>query len=181
MRMTAHRWRTWSIYLAAACVAGMLLLLAAGLAGARFNVTPSLPLGIYWKVEAPLQRDAYVRFCPPMTQAIAEAKKRGYVDAGYCPGGYTPLMKRVAALDGDVVEFRKDGVAVNGRLLALSAPKQADPSGRPLPQLRGRVVVGPSQMLMMSSYNAGSFDGRYFGLVERSQARDVVRPLLTWR
>jgi conjugative transfer signal peptidase TraF len=180
MRMKTKRWRTVSIYLAAACVAATLLL-AASLAGARFNVTPSLPLGIYWKVDAPLRHDAYVRFCPPTTPVIAEAKKRGYVDAGYCPGGYTPLMKRVAALEGDVVDFRDDGVAVNGRLLALSAPKQADPSGRPLPQLRGRVVVGPSQMLMMSSYNAGSFDGRYFGLVERSQVKDVVRPLLTWR
>lgn len=168
------------IYLAVACAAVALLVVAAGLAGARFNVTPSLPLGVYWKIDAPLERDAYVRFCPPTIPLIAEAKKRGYIDGGYCPGDYTPLMKRVAALGGDVVEFREDGVVVNGRLLARSAPKSADPSGRPLPRLRGRVVVGPAQLLMMSSYNAGSFDGRYFGLVERSQVKDVVHPVLTW-
>jgi conjugative transfer signal peptidase TraF len=180
MRITATHARAALHYVAAACAAVALLVLVAGVAGARYNATPSLPEGIYWKVNAPLERGAYVRFCPPDIALIAEAKKRGYIDAGYCPGDYMPLMKRVAALRGDVVEFRADGVAVNGRLLARSAPRQADPSGRPLPQLRGTVVVGPTQALMMSSYNAGSFDSRYFGLVERSQVKDVVRPLLTW-
>ena len=138
MRITATRARVALHYLAAACVAMALLVLIAAVAGARFNVTPSLPEGIYWKVDAPLQRDAYVRFCPPDVVLIAEAKKRGYIDAGY------------TVLSGGTLDLLAGEVFASG--LTISA---------------GGTVSGPGTLLGLPAVS-GAIDGVKVGLATGS-------------
>jgi conjugative transfer signal peptidase TraF len=149
-------------------------------AGIRLNTTPSIPLGVYRLTNEPLVKGAYVLFCPPPAAVFDLAKARGYLGAGYCPGGYGQLMKKVLAVQDDVVVIGTDGVRVNGQLLPLSAPIKADGAGRPLPDYKASRVLGSTEVLVMSDSNSGSFDGRYFGPIQRSQIQGVIRPIFTW-
>ena len=54
--------------IAALAIAGMAafaMAAVAALAGARINTSPSIPLGLYWAVDAPLKLGEYVQVCPP--------------------------------------------------------------------------------------------------------------------
>lgn len=150
-------------------------------AGARINTTKSIPVGLYWTSSAAVERGAYVLFCPPQVQVFNEARERGYIGAGFCPGGYGYMMKRVLAAEDDDVAVSDEGVRVNGVLLPLSAPRAVDAGGRALPRFQAdRYTLGAAELLLMSDVSGTSFDGRYFGPINRSQIQTVVSPLITW-
>jgi conjugative transfer signal peptidase TraF len=128
-----------------------------------------------------MEKGAYVLFCPPQDDIFKEARERGYIGAGLCPGSYGYLMKRVAATGNDAVSVTAEGVRVNGELLPFSAPRQADQAGRPLPHYRANdYVLGSAEVLVMSNVSGTSFDSRYFGPVDRSQLRTAITPVITW-
>ena len=168
----------------ATAVAGVSLLLLGAMAyasGARINSTRSIPVGVYWLSSDPVAKGAYVIFCPPQVGVFDEAKARGYIGAGFCPGEYGYLMKRVLAAKDDAVSITAEGVRVNGELLPLSTPIEADSAGRPLPRFQvERFTLGGSELLLMSDVSGISFDGRYFGPIDRSQIKGVIRPVFTW-
>ncbi|MES2264558.1 MAG: conjugative transfer signal peptidase TraF [Pseudomonadota bacterium] len=149
--------------------------------GARINSSASIPLGLYWKIDAPIEKGAYVMFCPPQVSIFDDARRRGYIGAGFCPGGYGYVMKKVLAATGDLVTVAGDGVRVNGKLLPLSIPLHADGNGRLLPRFQAdSYVLSEYQLLLMSDINPKSFDARYFGPVQRMQVREVIKPVLVW-
>jgi conjugative transfer signal peptidase TraF len=149
--------------------------------GARVNTTRSIPVGLYWTSDSPAVKGQYVLFCPPLVASIAEAKRRGYLGAGFCPGDYSYMMKKILATDGDAVEITDAGVSVNGALLSLSAPRTLDRAGRPLQRFEPtNFVIGKSEVLLMSDVSATSFDGRYFGPVDRALIKSVIVPAITW-
>jgi len=150
------------------------------LCGARINSSSSFPLGLYWKINAPLEKGALVIFCPPNIPIFREAKARGYIGAGFCPGGYREMIKKVAATKGDRVNVSDQGVAVNGVLLPNSKPYSEDRAGRPMPRYETDCTLTESQVLLMSDYDPRSFDARYFGPIDVAQIRSVIRPVLTW-
>lgn len=165
----------------AAIVSMLVLAGLLGLAGARVNTTKSIGLGLYWTSDRPVQKGEYVLLCPPVVGVIEEARRRGYLAAGFCPGGYGYLMKRILATGGDAVTVDADGVRVNGLLMPHSAPLAADGAGRPLPRFQAdRYVLSASEVLLMSDVSSTSFDGRYFGPVGRAQIKTVIVPVLTW-
>jgi conjugative transfer signal peptidase TraF len=174
---------------AALFVGAMLLLLLLGVAshaiGIRINTTHSIPVGLYRTSSAPIEKGAHVLFCPPphFNGGVFElARERGYIGAGFCPGGYGYMMKRVLAVGRDVVKIDVDGVRVNGELLPLSVPAKMDKAGRPMPHYRtSGVVLGDAEVLLMSDVSATSFDGRYFGPVRRAQIPSVIVALITWQ
>ena len=163
-------------------IAGSLLLTFAILAwSGRINTTKSIPVGFYWMTSDPVKKGSYVIFCPPETKLFDTAKERGYIGAGFCPGGYGYMMKRVAAVTDDEVAISADGVHVNGKLLPFSVPRAADKAGRPIPRNEiKRYTLGASELLLMSDVSGTSFDGRYFGPIDRKQVQSVIRPILTW-
>ena len=108
------------------------------------------------------------------------AKARGYVGAGFCLGGYGQLIKRLVAVKNDRVTINAEGVAINGQLLPLSKPIKLDGGGRPLSHYAKSWILGSTEILVMSDSNSGSFDGRYFGPIQRSQIEGVIRPVFTW-
>lgn len=159
------------------------LVLAAGgyAAGARVNTSKSIPVGLYWTSSAPVEKGVYVLFCPPQRGVFDDAREYGYIGAGFCPGGYGYMMKRVLAAKNDAVTVADDGVRVNGELLAYSAPIGADKVGRSLPRYQSdRYTLGNCEVLLMSDVSATSFDGRYFGPIHRSQIKTVIRPVINW-
>ena len=164
-------------------VGAAVLLVGVGLysAGARVNTTKSIPVGIYWMTDAPVEKGAYVIFCPPQVGVFDDAKERGYIGAGFCPGGYGFMMKRVLAAKDDQVAVTNDGVTVNGQLLPLSAPLATDQAGRQLPRYQAtHYTLGNSELLLMSDVSGTSFDGRYYGPISRNQIKGVIRPVVTW-
>lgn len=146
-----------------------------GRAGIRFNASPSLPLGLYIvDPNGPL-----VEFCPAEPWASLAAE-RGYRSYGTCPDGATPFLKPIVAQVGDSASVGSDGIRVNGRLLAKTAPLQRDTKGRLLSAwVSVEDVVRQGEVWVASSYSARSFDSRYIGPVRESSIRARVRPLLT--
>jgi conjugative transfer signal peptidase TraF len=145
------------------------------------NTTKSIPVGFYWMTSDSVKKGSYVIFCPPESELFDTAKERGYIGAGFCPGGYGYMMKRVAAVKDDAVTIAADGVRVNGELLPLSVPRAADTAGRPVPHSEAnRYTLGASELLLMSDVSGTSFDGRYFGPIDRKQIQGVIRPIFTW-
>lgn len=150
-------------------------------AGARVNTTPSLPVGLYWTTTGPIEKGAYVMFCPPKRAIFDVAKMRGYIGGGFCNGGYGYMMKRVLAAKNDAVTVADDGVRVNDVLLPYTAPLKNDSAGRLMPHYRiDAFRLQASQVLLMSDVCTSSFDSRYFGPIERRQIQWAIRPIFTW-
>lgn len=162
-------------------LAALAVLLLGAATGARINTTKSIPRGLYWTTSAPITKGAFVLFCPPPGALFDAARARGYLGAGFCPGGYGYLMKPVVALTGDTVTVSAEGVRVNGTPLPRSAPLNTDPAGRSLPRPPPVCQkLGETELLVMSHQSATAFDSRYFGPIHRAQVRAVLKPLLTW-
>ena len=128
------------------------------------NLSPSLPLGVYRPIDAPVTRGAIVVVCLPL--AIGRlARERGYLGYGPCPGHVERLGKRVAAVAGDTVETFAEGVRINGFLIPGSRRLERDSRGRRLPVAERKIVVRPGELFLLATDNPRSFDSRYFGPV----------------
>src|SRR3546814_3369298 len=72
--------------------------------------------------------------------------RRLAAERGYLPDG-VPLVKRIAALEGDRVCALDDAVSVNGR---VAAKRQArDRLGRPLPRWTGCHVLADDELFLL--------------------------------
>ena len=160
-----------------------LLLLAAGVTagmmGFRINLTPSEPLGL-WRIAPigrPVRNGDLVFICPPGTDAMRLARKRGYLRSGLCPEGIAPLIKTVAATVGSRILVDAD-VVIDGVRLLRSRLSPADAEGRSLSPWPGGVVQ-PGHLFLHSSF-AGSYDSRYFGPVPEAGLLGLARPVLVF-
>ena len=148
--MNAISWSKSSWWLAVPCALVLVGCLAHA-AGFRINPTPSLPKGLYRLVEGSPVKDDLVTFC--LQGEFAElALQRGYLQAGSCPSGLRPLLKRLAGLPGDYIEA--DALAI----------RSVDSQGRHMPSVLQSGFI-PSGMAFVLADHAGSFDSRYFGFV----------------
>lgn len=164
------------------CLSVCLVLVGAWWIGFRVNVTPSLPLGLYRITsDQVIARGDIVLFCLESEPFIPLAKERGYLGyggflgRGHCPEGLRPMGKVVYGLPGDVIGIEADGtISVNSEMLAGSAARTQDSRGRALPaSLLRSGVVPPGKILPLSLRIPGSFDGRYFGLVDLAGCRKL--------
>jgi len=147
--------------------------------GLRVNTTRSIPVGLYWMTGAPVGKGEYVIFCPPQSALFDEAKARGYIGAGFCPGNYGYMIKRILALGGDTVTSAEEGVKVNGMLLPASAALDTDKAGRRIPRYPiSDYTLKDNELLLMSDVSRTSFDGRYFGPINLSQVKGVITPVI---
>ncbi|WP_246706312.1 MULTISPECIES: conjugative transfer signal peptidase TraF [Rhizobium] len=162
-----------------AAVAAILLAVTAVAGGYRINLTPSEPLGL-WRI-IPLDRPAAVDdllfICPPETAAMREARARGYLRSGSCPGGFAPLIKTVMAVAGQHVEIG-DSVSVDGRGVSSSSLAQRDGKGRPLTPSPS-AIIPPGYVFLHSAF-PGSYDSRYFGPVPASAILGLAQEVLTY-
>jgi len=125
-----------------------------------WNVSASVPTGPYWLVaDEPLQIGHCVAIKP------ASQIRQWMASRGYLPPG-VPLIKRVAALDGQQVCRFRHGITIDGRLVALARAR--DTLGRPLPVWSGCRTLGPDTFFALNEHRADSLDGRYFGPMPRS-------------
>lgn len=151
------------------------------LAGVRVNTTGSIPLGLYKTVSGEVKKGDYVIFCPADTATFSEARERSYISSGLCDGGLGLMMKKILAAKNDVVSVSQLGVFINGEKLANSEPLKMDKSGRELIAYQANnLTLNEEQVLLMSDISATSFDARYFGLIDKSQIKSKIRPLINW-
>jgi len=146
----------------------------------RINLSPSIPRGIYRRTREPLRRDGLVAVCLPPALARVELG-RGYLGAGSCPSGATPILKKVLALPGDVIRLTPAGFVRKGRLLPSTAPVRADRQGRSLSPMPFRTYVVPAGRLWLYGELPNSWDSRYWGSVPISSVRETLRPAWIWR
>ena len=143
------------------------LLLVAGKAGYRINLTASMPLGL-WRIVATSDypRGATVAVCPPVDAP--------FLPRGSCPLGMQPLLKQLMGVPCDIVTVTPAGVSVNGGpLLPHSAPLAQTSDGQPLPQQRGtRRLTG---YWLYGTDSPRSFDSRYFGEIPGSNIKGVAQ------
>jgi conjugative transfer signal peptidase TraF len=139
---------------------GLIVLL--GGQGFRVNLTPSEPLGV-WRIvkpDRPILVGDLVFICPPNTDAMREARARGYLRFGLWEGLVAPLIKTVVATSAQAIEI-SDDVRVDGRPLPHSRVSRIDGQGREMTPYDGGVV--PPGTVFLHSEFSGSFDSRYFG------------------
>jgi conjugative transfer signal peptidase TraF len=145
----------------------MLALVLVHRSGLRFNITGSIPIGVYRVVDdtAPLRRGDVVLACLPESVARL-AHDRGYVPrGGSCPQALVPVGKMVMALAGDTVVVSSDGLHVNGRLVQNSRPLVQDAAGRELRGIpSGHYLVSTGDVWLIG-VSPRSFDCRYIGPV----------------
>jgi conjugative transfer signal peptidase TraF len=161
--------------------AGLLIVLfAAGwIGGLRVNTTPSEPLGL-WRI-IPLTRSVLpgetVFVCPPDNAAMREARQRGYLRPGLCPGGFGPLIKTVIAVAGQRVDVT-DRIVIDGVPIPASRILEKDAQGRSLRRDRSG-MVRPGEVYLHSGFIA-SWDSRYFGPVPVSGVLGLAQEVLTY-
>lgn len=148
-----------------------------GLLGFRFNVSTSLPRGIYRVTFDAATRGSVVYICPSRDVARF-ARARGYLGPGSCPGDVRPLGKLVLAVTGDVVTVSQDEIRLNGRAVPHSQTVLEDRRGRPLPHYPwGTHRLRANELWLFSPYDRSAYDSRYFGPVKTPQVVSVLRPI----
>lgn len=130
-----------------------------------YNHSPSIPVGLYLRTNGPVERGAIVTV-RAADVAPDYAALRGFDDPG------DRFIKRIAATQGDVVCADNDVITVNARTVAHRAA--IDRSGRALPRWKGCQELSADQLLLLGD-TPDSFDGSYFGLVQRSDIEGVWR------
>lgn len=142
--------------------------------GFRINETESAPSGV-WRVK-PVQSvkaGDLVEACPPDLPVVRVMLERGYLVQGRCAAGVIPLLKAVAAVEGETVAIQHGKpAAVDGRELPNTAALSAIPA---FPD--GSYLVKPGTVWLFSTYSSGSFDSRYFGPVELEQITGQAFPV----
>lgn len=146
----------------------------------RINWTSSAPLGLYSTDRTSnLATNDLVAVCLTGTVA-ALGHARGYLWAGACPSGTSPVLKQVVAVAGDEVELRRDFLAINGRVIDQSR-QSMDSLGRPLEAVPpdGTYIVRDDELWVLGIHRERSWDSRYFGPVPVTSIVAIARPLLT--
>lgn len=135
-----------------------------------WNASASAPVGLYRVISsAPIQRgDMVLVRTPDSVRDLA-------AEHGYLPLN-VPLVKRVAALAGDMVCAIGDDLSINGKWVASRLER--DHLGRPLPHWEGCRRLGDEVFPLMADVPT-SFDGRYFGPVPTSAVIGRLVPLWT--
>lgn len=135
------------------------------------NTSPSFPLGVYLRTYKQQHKGDLVLACPPDWPVFRQALARRFLSPGFCPSGSVYLIKVLAAEGGDFVKSADAGTWVNGTLLEGSQRKNFQIGGVDLHR-----VLNASEVLLMSPHPK-SFDGRYFGPLDRGTVITTLRPL----
>ncbi len=129
-----------------------------------YNASPSMPQGIYVRMHSPIVRHSIVTV-RARDVALNYAAARRFTDAD------DRFLKRVAALDGDVVCAFGPRVTINHELTLQR--RTMDNVGRALPTWSGcRRLNG---QIFLIGDTADSFDGRYWGPVASELVEGVWR------
>ena len=170
-----QNWR-WAL----AVLVVIMLLVLMGIFHMRFNVTPSMPIGFYYQVanSGKLQRGQTVEVCLPKVIG-EEGLQRGYLNKGYCEGGFEPVIKELIATPGDAVQITQEGISVN-QIFYYAPFIQLDMNGKPMSSYPIKVIKSTNQYWLYGANDPEySWDSRFYGGVNRENIQAVIRPFFT--
>ena len=134
-----------------------------------WNASPSVPTGLYWITNGtPMRGNVVLVELPEPYKAIADQR-------GYLPKNL-PALKRVRALSGDQVCRFGRTIFVNDE--AVSVAQLHDIRGLKLSEWSGCRTLKPDEVFLLTDHPK-SFDGRYFGPVDRSAITGIAHALWT--
>lgn len=123
-----------------------------------YNGSPSSRIGFYWIDDRPIELGDFVLMgAPENARELIETRH-------YLPLN-EPLIKRVVGVGGDEICRQGNDISVNG--IGMGVAKSEDLFGRPLPVWQGCKMLSEEQVFVLN-FHPDSFDGRYFGPVDRS-------------
>jgi conjugative transfer signal peptidase TraF len=147
------------------------------------NPTESIDPGLYLMQDrvamVELKKGDLVSACIPAGPMAEIFKNRGYVpDSPRCSSGLAPIIKPVAALEGDFVSISEAGVFINGELIPRSKVYSTDSKGRSIEHLPlgWTKTLGPNEIFVMATRLERSLDSRYYGVL---QTTDLVGKAVT--
>lgn len=129
--------------------------------GLYYNDTASMPLGLYKEVKnSKLQKDDLVILVVPQKTE--------------------PLLKKIVALSGDLVEVNRTGVYINNVLMPNSTIFKFDSEGNPLEFKSFKGILKQDEIFVMGDH-VRSYDSRYFNIINthKNQVRKV-RAVITF-
>lgn len=139
----------------------------------RINITTSFAPGLYKEVGGKdIHIGDLVVFCPPKKEAFTYGLSKGFIPSGSCPGGTIPFIKKIAALEGDNISI-DSFVYINGIKQQNSDIQDSVPFNH-----KGGIVA-KDHVFFLSDYNKKSFDGRYFGELNKNVIISKVKPIFT--
>lgn len=134
--------------------------------------TPSLPAGLYMKIGGKIERGSIVAFPVPEQAQAYQGSIGQVVDPGFL------FLKPVIAISGDsLCNDAIDGFRINGVQTARTADRDRD--GNALPVWQDCRSLADNELFTFTDHVANSFDGRYYGPIERSHVVGVYR--MIWR
>lgn len=137
-----------------------------------YNGSASAPFGFYRVVPAaPVRRGDLVLARLPQPAAQLAASRR------YLPRS-VPVVKRIAALDGDLVCAQSGVVSINSRVAARTLP--VDSEDRLLPAWHECRPLASGEVFLLMTDAPASFDSRYFGPIPAAAIIGRLVPLWTW-
>lgn len=137
-----------------------------------YNASASAPIGFYWIDQVPVSRGATVLIRLP--EHVRElVKSRQYLPPN------VPLIKRVVGIAGDRICRNGEKILVNNVTVVVAVIE--DDQRRKLPVWSGCTTLGPDGFFLLQNHPK-SFDGRYFGPIDRSLIIGRARKLqVFWR
>ncbi len=120
-----------------------------------WNASHSVPVGLYRIADQPVVRGQLALIKLPSDIAVF-ANARGYLPVS------AYLLKPIIGIGGDRVCRLASVVTVNARTITVASV--VDREGRHLPRWQGCRVLRDGQIFVLAT-RAGSFDGRYFGVL----------------
>lgn len=136
-----------------------------------FQITPSLPKGIYWIYHPEQIEKGMICVFDIPQNVYGLMKTRRWLLEHF----RFYLSKPLVATERDIVDVSAAGLFINGRY--FGPVKQYDSQGLPLPRLYRRYVLAQGEYFFASTYN-NSFDSRYFGPIRKDSIRWVEKPLI---
>lgn len=156
----------WVWAVAAGCVA-LFVVAARARDAVLYNHSPSIPVGLYLRADAPIERGVIVTV-RARDVALTYANQRAFTDDG------DRFIKRVVGVAGDTVCAEGSVVTLDGWVTAHR--QERDSAGRLLPSWSGCRTLTAGELLLLGD-TEDSFDGRYWGPVHTAQIEGVWRPL----
>lgn len=136
-----------------------------------WNASASAPIGLYrvWHAGEISRGDLVLAVPNSVTAKLAA--QRGYLPLG------VPLIKRIAATEGDTICAHGATVSIDGAVTATRL--SVDRHGRKLPGWTGCRVLGRNDVFLLMANVPDSFDGRYFGPTSRAHIAGRLEALWT--
>ena len=163
-----------------------------------FNISKSLPIGIYQKLEDKnFQKGDLVVLDIPK-ERMDFMISRGYIDGNMLK----TMLKRIEGVEGEtfkvlsIEDLKTYQLNENIEFSSIDIPKSSkkflvkenkilgsisnfDSYGRQLPQIESPLILNKDEFFVMGESD-NSFDSRYFGKIKKEEILYKVKPILTF-